>query len=477
MRVYERPLCTASIHFSPPRKMHSIAHILPPEIIREIYGYFHAPMRLHRLNEFPWYLGQICAPWRSIFHSMVSNFWNKLDIDLNIMDKYCNLNLILHHYDFILLLLRYFLDHTRGRPFSFQFKTRPRARVAEEDERMLRLFELLVAESIRWREINIRVTVLSPLPILYKAKHHMPLLSSAQLVCAGGMYPQYPQYMHDLFEDVPHLTHLELASFSNWRVNWAFLRVLKFACGYYRYDHHLISVLRKAKRLEELALHVLGSYSHMVGSISLINLPNLKVLSTISAELLPLLQTPSLEELYIQGSNTFLGLDRLRNNVISFLTRSSCQLKCLGVAECGVDFLTDVLRSTPDLLQLNLDTGKDMVKSFSQLAFRHSNAPLACHLQSLVVVDRGFSFMELMELSVLLASRTEGVEVSSGAAPVEKLQKLTIITSSKGGFVQYNKRSAVQTLGQQCAEQGVEFTVQHTHDIRWSYDNMSILDW
>jgi len=50
--------------------MHPIARILPPEIVREIYGYIFAPMRLHKLNDFPWHLGQISA----------SNFWNKLDI-------------------------------------------------------------------------------------------------------------------------------------------------------------------------------------------------------------------------------------------------------------------------------------------------------------------------------------------------------------------------------------------------------------
>jgi hypothetical protein len=53
----------------------------------EIYGYFATPMYLHEPNRFPWYLGQICASLRANFNSMSSNFWNKLDIDLNVMNE------------------------------------------------------------------------------------------------------------------------------------------------------------------------------------------------------------------------------------------------------------------------------------------------------------------------------------------------------------------------------------------------------
>ena len=456
-----------------------MARILPPEIIREIYGYIYAPMRLHKLNDFPWHLGQICASWRSIFHSMVSNFWNRLDIDLNAIYKYGDSELVLHRYDVMLLALRYFLDHTKGQPLSFQFEARKRC-PAEEDERMIRLFELLVAESFRWREINIRL-VSSLLPMLYKAKHHMPLLSSAQLI--GVSYVANPQHIHDLFEDVPHLTRLELGPFPNWRVNWASLSVLKLTRGY-EYDDELLSILGQAKNLEKLAIYESPEDAPYLDEItSPISFPNLKVLSItiVDAELLPLLQTPSLEELYIKGLDEFEELDRSRNQVISFLTGSSCQLRCLGIAGCGADFLTDILRCTPDLLHLNLgqDNCKDMLDYFNQLAFHHHGIrPLACHLRSLMVIDPGFSFMEIMELAVLLASRTERVEDSSGIAPVEKLQKLMIITSFKGELVQYNNRTAVQTLRQQCAEHGVEFTVQHACDIPLSYyDNTSILDW
>ncbi len=452
--------------------MHSIAR-LPPEIVREIYGYIYAHgMRLHKLNDFPWHLGQISASWRSIFHSMTSNFWNRLDIDLSIMDKDRDYELVHHHYDVMLLALRYFLGHTRGRPFSFKFKTRQPC-MAEEDEWIIRLFELLVAESIRWREIDIQVGSCL-LPVLYKVKHHMPLLSSARLIQVP--YNTNLQCIHDLFEDVPHLTRVELGSFSDWRVNWATLSVLKLF--HYEDDHQFLSVLGQANRLEKLAIYARLGEELYLAKIT-ISFPNLKVLSIIGVDLLPLLQTPSLEELYIQGFDAPPeGPNRSRNEVITFLTRSSCQLKCLGLAKCGAGFLTDILQYTPNLLHLDLDND-DRVKSFNQLAFRHCNAPLASHLRSLTVIDRGgFSFREIMELAALLASRTERVEAISGVAPVEKLQKLMIITWSKRGLVQYNKKSAVQTLRQQCAEHGVEFTVQHARDVPASYyDNTSILDW
>ena len=443
--------------------MHSVVCILPPEIVCKFYGYIHAPMRLHKLGDFPWHLGQICSSWRSIFHSMTSNFWNRLDINLFVMDKYDDPELVRHHYDAMLLALRYFLDHTRGQPFSFQFVTR-HVRLVEEIEWSARLFELLVAESIRWREIKIQISN-SLMPILYKAKHHMPLLSSAQV--GQDSWGPDPKRIHDLFEDVPHLTCLELAPFSSWRINWASLRILKFSAGCESNDE-LLSALGQAKRLEKLAIY------QWLGHIfypdrSPISLPNLKVLSTSRVELLPLFQTPSLEELYILHR-----LDDLISEykVVYFLTRSSCQLRCLGVFNCCADSLAAILRFTPDLLHLILDDNKDMVKSFNNLAFSHSKAPLACHLRSLMVIERKFSFAEIMELAALLASRTERVEATS----VVELQKLIVITSAISGLDECS--TAVETLRQQCLEHGVEFTAQYVPDMSWTYyDNTSILDW
>jgi hypothetical protein len=463
-----RNLCLRTSSTRSQQKMHSIACILPPEIVCKFYGYIHAPMRLHKLDDFPWHLGQICSSWRSIFHSMTSNFWNELDID---MDKYHDPELVRHHYDVMLLVLRYFLDHTRGQPFSFQFRTRHR-RPIEEQETTAHLFELLVAESIRWQEINIQIWE-SLLPILCKAKHHMPLLSSAQLEVSWGANLKC---IHDLFEDVPRLTCFVLASFSNchqWRINWASLSVLKVTWGSQSNDE-ILSVLGQAKRLEKLAIYRwlgLGPIVYRDGTTTdLINLPNLKILSICCVELLPLLQTPSLEELYI--------LEGLRNDqssqiiVTSFLTRSSSQLRCLGVANCPADFLAAILCLTPDLLHLKLDDNKNMATSFNQLAFRPGIAPLACHLRSLTVISHYFSRMEITELAALLASRTERVEATSVVAPVEKLM---IITWSRG-LDQCN--TAVDTLRQQCVEHDVEFTVRRVPDVDWtSYGNISIPDW
>jgi hypothetical protein len=394
---------------------------------------------------------------------MTSNFWNRLDIDLFVMDKYEDPELVRHHYDAMLLVLRYFLDHTRGQPFSFRFRTR-HLRLVEEVEWSARLFELLVAESIRWREINIRIFD-SLMPILYKAKHHMPLLSSVQLEQVTWYADM--KCIHDLFEDVPHLACLELAPFSNWRINWASLSVLKLTAGCQSNDE-LLSVLGQAKRLEKLAIY------QWRGTIfypdrSPISLPNLKVLSTSRFELLPLLQTPSLEELYIlHRLNDLISQFR----VISYFTRSSFQLRCLGVFNCCADTLAAILQFTPDLLHLILDDNIDMVKSFNKLAFCHSKAPLACHLRSLMVIERKFSSMEIMKLAALLASRTERVEATS----VVELQKLMVITSSIWGLDEYN--TAVETLRQQCLEHGVEFTAQYVRDMPWTYyDNTSILDW
>ena len=456
----------------------SIVQTLPSEVIHEIYGYFATPMYLwlykpNNFPEFPWYLGQICASWRAIFNSMSSNFWNKLDIHLErqpctaVVGQYFEIPKLSLRYDLMLLMLRHFLDRTRGQPFSFRIKA---AHILDREEPIIvRLLELLVAESPRWREAYFNALKASYIPILYQVKHHLPLLKTLELdlhTCEG-----VPAYTYDLFEDAPHLKCVDLGHLADWQVNWAALTILKI--GDFFTSDNLLSILGQAERLENLAIY--QSLDETSALDQMISLPNLKVLTTIGFRLLSVLHTPSLEELYIED---FDELSMSYTIVISFLNRSSCRLSRLGMGGCSAASLMDILQHTPDLVHLNLDNGDDMVMSFGHLTFhrQRDTSPLAHHLRSLTIMDASLSDMEIMELAALVTSRTKGAKASSGATTVEKLQTLSILTSEAP--VRYNQRAAVESLRKQCAEQGVEFTVQPKLDISWPHhDNTSIRDW
>jgi hypothetical protein len=365
----------------------------------------------------------------------------------------------------MLLVLRHFLDRTRGQPFSFRLKVRYFRR--GEDERAPYLLELLVAESPRWQETYFETLSTYRLSgILCRVKHRLPLLNTLKL---GLDTPDGD--MHDIFEDAPHLKCVDLGH-GRWRVNWASLTILKTG-EYFGSNDKLLSILGQAERLEKLAIYQsFDGGSALDQMTSLLSFPNLKVLIIVGFGLLSVLHTPSLEELYIDYFNE---LRMSHTIVISFLNRSSCRLWRLGLAECSAASLTDILQYTPDLVHLNLESSGDLVMFFGHLTFhrQQDKAPPARHLRSLEIMDTVLSEMEIIELAALLASRSKVVKASSGVTIVERLQRLSILgPGALGGY----KRAVVESLGKQCAEQGVEFTVQPKS--AWPYhDNISVRDW
>ncbi|KAK2463947.1 hypothetical protein APHAL10511_003998 [Amanita phalloides] len=450
------------------------AEILPPEIIREIFKTFAAPVRLHMPQTFPWYLGHICASWRTIFKSMASQFWSRVDIDLHIMNEFHNDPESLYaRYAVMLRMLQYFLNHTRGQPFSFQLKTRFHC-LDRESKCIDRLLDMLVEHSPCWQDVYIMFSESrSHLPILYKAKGHLPLLHSLQLI--KGTYDNEPDHIYDFFENAPRLKWLYLGNLSCWRINWSSLTILKI--GEFINDEILLSILAQTQHLEKLAIYQsLDEASSLDQMTGLLNFPYLEVLTVIGFKLLSVIEAPILEELYIED---FDEMNMPHTIVTSFLIRSSCSLKRLGMAGCSAASLTDILRCAPNLVHLNLDNNNDLVMSFGQLTFyrqRRDKMPPACHLRSITIMDPGLSDIEIMELSSLLASRIKDTKDDSGIILVHRLQKLSIITLDP--LAQYKKRTAVESMRQQCVGHGVDFVIQQILEISWPHhDNTSILDW
>ncbi|KAK2459875.1 hypothetical protein APHAL10511_008075 [Amanita phalloides] len=205
-------------------------------------------------------------------------------------------------------------------------------------------------------------------------------------------------------------------------------------------DENLLSILAQTQRLEKLAIYQsLDDASSIDQMTSLLSFPYLKVLTVIGFKLLSVIEAPILEELYIED---FDEMNMPHTIVTSFLIRSSCSLKRLGMAGCSAASLTDILRCAPDLVHLNLDNNNDLVMSFGQLTFhrqRRDKMPSACHLRSITIMDPGLSDIEIMEFSSLLASRIKDTKDDSDP------------------LAQYKQRTAVESMRQQCVSHGVDF--------------------
>ena len=403
--------------------------------------------------------------------SMTLHFWNKLDIDLDVMANYGDDSMALtFRYEVMLSALRFFLNRTKEHPFSFQLHRRFR-HLEGEEQYIDSILGMLVAQSMWWEDAFIRFRA-SQMSILYCAKNRLPLLRSVQLL-GSISYGEIHQF-HDLLDNTPRLTRVNLTHLSDWRVDWSRLLVLKV--GVFDDHKHLLSVLCQTKQLEKLAIYSSLSKFDLDPKDAPLLLPWLRVLTLIDVGFLSALQAPSLEGLYINGWDDAETVDAA---ITSFLFRSSCQLKRFGMAGCVAASLHGILQQTPDLVHLSLDNDADMVKSFGELSFhrqRRGASLLAPHLQSLTVVDPGLFDLELMELSTLLASRANQVLDNSGHILIQKLQNLTVITLQQP--TQYLKRAAVERLRQQCQTKGVSFDVKLATTMPWPrHDNTRIIDW
>jgi hypothetical protein len=91
--------------------MGTFSRRMPPEIIREIFSHvFSSPLKIGHASQFPWYLGQICSQWRTLFFSMQSVFWRKIEINHL---PYCCVS------ERVDAIITFSLNRTRVEPFSF----------------------------------------------------------------------------------------------------------------------------------------------------------------------------------------------------------------------------------------------------------------------------------------------------------------------------------------------------------------------
>jgi hypothetical protein len=106
-------------------------------------------MAICKPEVFPWFLGQICSGWRTVFLSMSEHFWGDLVIDLSPLKFPSSVT----YYERALDILKICMDHSAGHPLSI-YLFMDRSYYAEEHIFVVDILEALIGQSMRWQKVH-----------------------------------------------------------------------------------------------------------------------------------------------------------------------------------------------------------------------------------------------------------------------------------------------------------------------------------
>ena len=262
---------------------------LAPELVFEIFRHFLPGLTLSVTEPklFPWYLGQICGSWRSIFVSH-AGFWSNLIVEADFYN--------VQRAKRALQILKLCLLRSNDQPLSFKltyvlFKASDDRSRRARKTLSKRCLNLLIGESTRRRDAYI--TIGEPeLPILYKIHHRLPMLRSVQIQLSDvdGVVTLPPPIYEDLFENAPQLRRLCIDKDPSWKVDRSGLTVIPSWSPSSVLDH--LDILSRVSCLEELTIRGEFTTTILPNTVPPITLPFLKILRTDSEDVLFLFRTP-----------------------------------------------------------------------------------------------------------------------------------------------------------------------------------------
>lgn len=357
-----------------------------------------------------------------------------------------------------------FLHCNRGKFFSFNI------RVTFETN----ILQVFIPESARWLNVSISLqkwqgSILSPV------KDHLPYLRSLELnneypVSDWDKRPTNPQGFcdqWDYFEIAPNLTYVKSNAVREWQFDWSNVTTLVLTGALGPWFHEIIPKLRN---LEKLVIPVVKATLEDYGNMSIVTLPRLRVLRTLEPMILTILQTPSLEQLYIDDSTSRFGLEPVGT---SFLNRSKCTLQNLYIGHFQPSgAFPAILKRSPDIKSLTMRVsghGPHCYRPHYELLTCRPNMPsLAPQLKELTIVFPYNSTDDTEGFTAMLTSRT-----AEGFPFVEQLQQVIVVLDSRTPMP-----DAFQQI---CEERGVSFNFVYNdcwhikgNDISWDLEDDDI---
>ena len=239
-----------------------------------------------------------------------------------------------------LAILSFFLDNTRGAPFSFTLYGNELYAKADTLY-VLHIFSKLLDHVAQWENVTMQLRQPAFLVLRY-IKGRLSMLRTLSLVVEGlhvirNLYTALFSNHWGIFEDAPLLTNIELASLV-FRFNWASLTSIHL----HSFDGEgVIPALRQTINLETFTIDDV-LYNDQVET-EIIKLPRLKYLSIHGVLLLTILEAPALKELKIKfkdesDSDTEEGSlveSQIASRTIAFFLRSRCELSKFSSESLG----------------------------------------------------------------------------------------------------------------------------------------------
>jgi hypothetical protein len=355
-------------------------------------------------------------------------------------------------------ILSFFLDNTRGAPFSFTLYGK-RPYVQKDSSYVLPIFAKLLDHVAQWENATMKLQPTEFLVLPY-IKGRLPMLRILSFVVQNShavqdfhavarMYPALFSNHWGVFEDAPLLTNIGLGSLA-FRFNWASLTSIHL---YSLDDEGVISALRRTINLESFTTDEVSYID--AKETKIIKLPRLKHLSIHGVSLLTILEAPALKELKIKfddepesGSEMEESLEasQFASKTISFVLRSRCELSEFSSEFLGWRGLTDILAHMPDIHNLSLGGGRLLDDSGVFEWLGGSELPLR-HLKVLSIS----SFFEDSELKLVqeMIARRNPMVGTIGAGPKELHMNLEGVPRSE--------TTGLKSLESLCEDRGIRF--------------------
>jgi hypothetical protein len=453
---------------------------IPPDIIRDIFSHLSSPLKVHEAHKFPWYLGQICSDWRAAFLSMQPHFWSEVEIEKPPAHKGGKKQLQVAR---TMEILTFFLDMTRGAPFSFTlYALQLEPLIKKKVPYVQTILSKFLDYSAQWKNVVMEVR-LSQLALLRDIKNQVPMLQILTLMMPGRVPSDYGEdilsgddpdsvlrrELGELFEDAPHLTGVQLDSICSvaWRFNWASLTSIHLAST--DGTKEIISTLRQTVNLERFSVYEIFYPSYLnPADFEIVKLPRLKYLSVYGVLLLTILEAPALKELRITFEEECAAEDEpedslddseVAGRINAFLVRSKCKLsKFCALSLKSPVVLNHIFPHMPDVQELYIEAmympyisevfeclqgGSES----STQAIRPTELPLS-HLNVLTI----FSFFEDGDLKPVneMMARRNPTAGTIDAGPKE----LKLILNGVARYV----TTELESLESMCKDRGIRFT-------------------
>jgi hypothetical protein len=333
---------------------------LPPEMLGRIFGFCCTESKIAEKVDFPVIrLSQVCAGWRELARS-TSSLWARIYIDLT--ESPCPIGRIRS------MLLTH-LTLSKQSPLHLFFVS------GNDIDASREVLRLIVPHSLRWETVFLDVArdFLLDTHLLY-IKNKLPSLKELYLwppTTADFPYPEY-SWTADLFSSAPMLRSFGIGSLdgnfdddeeaqesTDVRVPWKQITNLKLC---YQRLPIVFQRLALASEAKSVIIDRCFSCSHYVPSKQplvhdmedlTIRVDDHKPHTTVYLRRLTL---PKLVSLRLTGDESYPDTSFCVEDILSFLTRSSCNLTSLSLVDlCNSDLIVlELLSQLPMLVDLTI---------------------------------------------------------------------------------------------------------------------------